>query len=621
MTMSGNGPKLGELRRMQVVSTHGPGAVVDYLAARGGAVSGVTLGLDYWDIRECRGIVEPALQRLLGVRYLYEPPVSLSKSGEERMPALPAARFPEWLECPNCHELRHWKNWPEKNFGSATRVCRNQSCSKDPHNEVVVVPARFMVICERGHLADFPWMKWVSHKDDCKERGRLRLESEGAGLRNLFLRCTDCGNRTSMRNAVTDVAQVLKACPGTNPWLGGDAVESCDERPTSALRGSANIYFPKVVSVLTIPPWTDEFRELLADGGYWELLMNAREDLLEDEDREYYERTLSHIARRLAGGPTSAQVDIDAARKRIDAVLAAYDGLPVESSPDAEQALRREEWRQFRLGKNRATDRTFEVRDEGVPERLRPWFNAFARVSRLREVRALTGFSRRFPPDGIDPDKIARLSRTANWRPAMENLGEGIFLALNEEKVSEWANRKIVKDRAAVLHRYWVSYWRDRFKRQDDPPTRISPRRLLVHSLSHALILELSISCGYSAAALQERLYLEDDDSGFPMAGFLIYTASSDADGTLGGLEREGISHRLSTTLVSAIARMEWCSSDPLCMRGISTASDQMNGAACHSCLFVSETSCELFNRSLDRAVLIGSNDVPGYFEGVAKRY
>ena len=404
--MNGNGPKLGDLRRMQVVSTHGPGAVVDYLAARGGAVSGVTLGLDHWDISECRAIVEPALQRLLSVRRLYEPPVSLSRRGEERMPALPATRFPEWLECPNCHELRHWRDWPQKRLGNATRVCRNQNCSKHPNNEAVVVPARFMVICERGHLADFPWMQWISHKDDCKTRGRLRLESEGAGLRNLFLRCTDCGNRTSMRNAVTDVAQALKACPGTSPWLDNDNAESCEERPASAIRGSANIYFPKVASVLTIPPWTDEFREELVDGGHWDNLMNAQEDLLEDGDRSYYEQTLGNIARRLARGPSSKQADIEAARERINTVLAAYDDLPNETNPDAMQTLRREEWRQLRLGKTRTTDRSFEVRDETVPEQWLPWFDAFARVPRLREIRALSGFSRRFPPMESNPTKL-----------------------------------------------------------------------------------------------------------------------------------------------------------------------------------------------------------------------
>ena len=430
MKRSGNGPKLGELRRMLVISTHGPGALVDYVARGGGTVSGMTLGLDHWETKECRRIVEPALQRLLGVRCLYEPPVSLATGSAGRTPALPATRFPEWLECPICHELRHWRSWRQKGFGNATRVCGNPNCAKGPDDEAIVVPARFMVICDKGHIADFPWMAWVQHKDDCKMRGRLRLKSRGAGLRNLFLHCNDCGEFNSMRDAVSNVSQVLKVCQGTRPWLGEEATELCGESPATALRGSANVHFPRIISVLTIPPWTEEFREVLADGGHWEDLINAQDDLLEDRDEKFYERTLKKIARRLAGGSAATQAQIDKAHEQIAAVLKAYQELPADGGVDAEQSLRREEWRQFRLGGQRSTDRTFAVRDEVVPEQLRPWFSAFARATRLREVRALVGFSRRLPPDGLDPTKIAPLSLKAKLVPAMENLGRGFSLLL-----------------------------------------------------------------------------------------------------------------------------------------------------------------------------------------------
>lgn len=619
MTPNGNGPELGQLRRMQLVSTYGPGAVVDYLA-QGGAVSGVTLGLDDWKKNECRHIVEPALQRLLGVRDLYEPPVSLSKRGRGRIPALPASRFPEWLECPKCHEVRHYSGWKRKDKGSAVHTCTKEKCKEGTNSQgIPVVPARFMIVCESGHLSDFPWMEWVSHKEECEKRGRLRLESKGAGLRNLFLRCTDCGNRESMRDAVNNITRVLEKCPGNRPWLGKDATETdCDAHPTTALRGSANIYFPQVVSVLTIPPWTDEFRAVLAKGGFWQDLMNARDNLREDCDEAFYEKTLNLIVRRMAEYLDCEESD---ARKQVDAFLRAYDGLPDKEDPNAQESLRREEWRQFRSGSNRKNDQTFEARDEEVPERIRTWFDAFVRVPRLREVRALRGFSRRYPPDGTDPKKIAQLSLKADWRPVMENLGEGIFIALNEKQVADWEKDKNIKARAADFNDKWVKYWRERYKRDDDPPTQISPRRLLVHSMSHALMIELSVSCGYSAASLHERLYLAEADSNQPMAGFLIYTASSDAEGTLGGLEREGLPDRLTAKIESAVARMKWCSSDPLCRAGVSTATDELNGAACHSCLFVSETACELFNRSLDRVMMIGNESIQGYFQDAADSF
>ncbi len=224
---------------------------------------------------------------------------------------------------------------------------------------------------------------------------------------------------------------------------------------------------------------------------------------------------------------------------------------------------------------------------------------------------------RRYPPEGTDGQTIAPLSRNANWRPAIATSGEGLFLALNEGRVAAWEAEDTVEARARQLHDEWVADWRKRFDRPDDtPPQSVTARGLLVHAMSHALMLELSITSGYGAASLLERLYA--DAEGEPMAGVLLYTATSDKDGTLGGLEREGLSHRIAGTVRRAIGRLKWCSSDPLCMSGVSTASDPLNGAACHSCLFVPEPACELFNRSLDRAVLIGGDGVPGFFEEFA---
>ena len=611
-----NAPKMGELRRTQVVSTHGPGAVVDYLAERGGAVSGITLGLDRWHKAECRRVIDPALQRLLGVHSLFEPPVSIKSRDNDRIPALPAARFPKWLECPECHTLRTEENWRRKNFGSAVRLC--SYCTQKTRKDVAVLPARFMIICDAGHLSDFPWMEWVEHAEECPKRGRMQLDSKGAGLRNLFVRCVDCGRRKSMRDAIGNISSVLKQCPGARPWLGDTDPVLCERKVHTALRGSANLYFPAVASALTIPPWTDQFREGLAAGGYWDDLMNARDDLKEDDDTEHYERCLVNTARRLARNLAPNAPDEIAARQQLNTALKAYDSLPASDGGElarSQHELREEEWRQFRSG-TATRERTFEMRPEPVPTAYASWFEAFVRIPRLREVRALRGFTRRFPPNGTDEPPIAPLACNANWLPVIETLGEGIFIALNEATLVRWETEAPVYNRAEKLHRHWIKDWQDRYKRQDEPPNSITPRLLLVHSLSHALMTELSVTCGYSATSLQERLYVSEPGATQAMAGVLIYTASADADGTLGGLEREGLSARLAASLKRAVCQMRWCSSDPLCSRGISTTSDMMNGAACHSCLFISETSCELFNRSLDRTMMFGNENLPGYFSG-----
>jgi hypothetical protein len=100
------------------------------------------------------------------------------------------------------------------------------------------------------------------------------------------------------------------------------------------------------------------------------------------------------------------------------------------------------------------------------------------------------------------------------------------------------------------------------------------------------------------------------------MAGVLVYTATSDSDGTLGGLQRRAGADLLGPTLTGALKAIQWCSSDPLCISGLTASPESHSVAACHSCMLVPETSCELHNRFLDRALLVGSEDDSqlGYF-------
>ena len=142
---------------------------------------------------------------------------------------------------------------------------------------------------------------------------------------------------------------------------------------------------------------------------------------------------------------------------------------------------------------------------------------------------------------------------------------------------------------------------------------------LLVHTLAHLLINQLTFESGYSSAALRERLYVADATESQPMAGLLIYTAAGDSEGTMGGLVRMASPGLLEHVLRNAIDGAGWCSADPICMELGATGGqgpDSCNNAACHNCALVPETSCELFNRFLDRAMVVGDNqsNMEGFF-------
>ncbi len=141
---------------------------------------------------------------------------------------------------------------------------------------------------------------------------------------------------------------------------------------------------------------------------------------------------------------------------------------------------------------------------------------------------------------------------------------------------------------------------------------------MLLHTFAHILMNRLTFECGYSSAALKERLYVSND-SGNPMSGVLIYTADGDAEGTMGGLVRMGKQGYIEPVIKHTLQDATWCSVDPVCTEiggSGGQGPDSCNLAACHNCALVPETACEHFNRFLDRVTVVGDINKPdiGYF-------
>ena len=175
-------------------------------------------------------------------------------------------------------------------------------------------------------------------------------------------------------------------------------------------------------------------------------------------------------------------------------------------------------------------------------------------------------------------------------------------MQLDDDLVSGWcAKAEHHADIEALRSAY--GRWRENRDLAPDPAFPIA-RYLLVHTLSHLLLRQVALECGYSSASIRERLYIGTLER--PTAGFLLSTAASDSEGTLGGLVALGEARFLGRLLSQALEDAQTCSSDPLCAERLpEPPSDSLYGAACHACLFASETSCEAGNRWLHRAVLV----------------
>jgi hypothetical protein len=197
---------------------------------------------------------------------------------------------------------------------------------------------------------------------------------------------------------------------------------------------------------------------------------------------------------------------------------------------------------------------------------------------------------------------MVRLSNVEpTWVPATQTRGEGIFIRLREEILAKWEKDA---DAHAHMQQLEAAYGRFRLNRKREPTGWPGARYLLLHTLSHLLIRQMSLECGYSSASLSERIYHDLD--GQPAAGILIYTAAPDSEGTLGGLVSLGEPDRFGGLFRDAIEGARWCSSDPLCAeREPIDPEEFIHGAACHACLFLSETTCERGNRFLDRSLVI----------------
>ena len=573
--------RAGTMRPSQIVSQFGPGSLIDLPT-----LSMVVTGIEEWDTSTARRVDEPRLAKKLGVDFFRRPPyyVADRKSG-----GLPARLFPRFMVCPQCRRLA-----PHTQFHLQERRNPEYVCTSGDHGHQrpPVHPARFMVACRRGHLDDFPWHTYV-HGGDSECNAELSLTDSGmtGAITDLWVRCSihDASRNLGQATGVS-AGNSLPQCTGFRPWLGDDSFESCSEDTRVILRGASNAYFPVAESAISVPPWSDPIQ--LAVGEYMEEL--AKVDSLED---------LSNFL-KYTNAPALEEFPIEQL----------WSGLQRRRSTDiGVEDLRREEWLAFTRNKSHIDAKAeFQIKPMPVPNEAKPYITGVAQVVRLREVRALRGFTRIDPiPDlgdlgeveAIDAGLAPLATKRQNWLPGIDQRGEGIFLQLDDSAITRWEKSSAVSElekQHLVAQRNWYA------ARDMEVPEPRPIRYLLLHSVAHLLIRQFGLDSGYASSSLRERIYC--DVGVDPMAGILIYTASPDSEGSLGGLVEMARPERLGSTLRRALETSKLCANDPLCADRSATATGtQLNGAACHACLLESETSCEVGNNYLDRALLAGT--------------
>lgn len=599
-----NVPPNGRIRLSQLVTTFGPGAMVDLVH------SAVLIGgLDYWryDQKEpAPGMDEPRLRqqvlprvKALGLNLSVEGAFRPGPAGKDDAPGtwngIQVAEFPAWFVCQKCRALSHRRSLERK--GERYRHQCDRSALGD------CVPVRFVVTCNEGHLDEFPWNAFI-HKDRelCDGKDLKLTEGSTGDLTEMIASCKACDAWRAMSEAREDA--VMPTCKGGRPWLGQSAKVECTENMHLISRTASNAYFSQTVSALSIPEKGRELQKAVSSARLWPSLKKGTDadkvrnlrDLLDDLDRDLA---------AITGNSASLYTDEEIA----EAVRATHGGADAPK-----EGLRTAEFKQFLIASDERPGEVAPMDVEFFASRLVPDAKAplpgcladVTLVKKLRRVTTQVGFTRISSPqpnlqgEYEDEAQLAPLTLAENWLPATEVRGEGVLLRFREEVVQAWENRPAVKAREQTLHRAFAR----KFNSAENFP---GARYYMLHSLSHLLMTQMSLECGYAAASLGERIYCAPATDPLPMAAILILTASSGAEGTLGGLVQQG--RRIGHHLRQAFQAGALCSNDPVCSRHDVGEQDRterfLEGAACHGCLYVAEPSCERFNGYLDRALVI----------------
>ena len=594
--------EVGEVRPSQTITTYGIGSLVDLPN-----MSVIVMGLDDWPSAHSTEIAEERLlrsaQSILGPkvsRFLTPPRGPESKGSqtnwfdESRQIGIPVAPFPRWMVCSKCRliapissglfEAKVYPYRPDK-------ACFVHNCTTQGRSPIAV-PARFLVTCEHGHLDDFPWAYFVHQgKTDCK--GLLYLYEFGASgeALDVEVKCDGCGIRRRMGQAFgPNNRNVLPACRGRRPHLRDFDPKGCDqEHMKPMLQGASNLWFPVIISALSVPQATDDLGRLVEEN--WAILDKATSlDVL---------KAFRMIGQLKDLTKYSDDQIWDAIQKKIQGT-----GEEVEDPDD----LKSPEWKVFSNPTKAMESRTFKLRVVEPPTDYAKYFEKIVLVEKLREVRALVGFTRIMSPRDFDnaaelpADNRAVISRKdPTWLPASETRGEGIFFQFSETSIQNW-----VKENAAYEREFEQGHQAWRISKNLDPNDGYPGiRYVMMHTFAHALIRQLAIECGYTSASITERIYSRNPSDGDPMAGVLIYTAAPDSEGTLGGLCALGEPDKLGRHIRRALDKMSLCASDPLCSEHMVSGGEKLHGASCHACSFLPETSCERGNKYLDRAAVV----------------
>jgi hypothetical protein len=532
--------------------------------------------------------------------------------------------FSKWFFCSNhkCKRFATYDEWKNRwrSAGKNLNFFNPPKCSSRDCKESNLEQIRFVMTCSNGHIHDLPWDFWNNrlptdrlneeeiegeNKSEkptgpqldfntkcCNNQNLIHtINRENTELSGIWIECTSCKKKANLKG----VFNFEQKCNGKKFWLGqinGKFYEEeCTAKTSVKLKTSNSVYYANLLISLYIPelqnPISSEIRIEI------------------DNLVESGEFTTDEIIKNIHFGKKIPK----------ELILRYLDQGDIKYIPD--NVYRQTEYDYF-LEKEQPEDKQirFKVIDCSVQIN---GFSKLVKINKLKRTTVQTSFTRNEPIDidsillkdndeayeyNVKRQPVSKNNFDTKTLPALESYGEGILFILDKKKLEQWEKQvEVIELTEKIKTNAQNADW----KSHQIIAKTLTPRKVLIHTLSHLLMRELEYVCGYPVSSLQERLYVNE-----AMHGFLI-SAFDGTNGYLGGLSTLcNDLPNLSNIVNSAIFRATDCSSDPICVESEGQGVGQLNLAACHSCTLIPETTCELSNLYLDRKLVV--NREYGYF-------
>ena len=513
-------------------------------------------------------------------------------------------------------------------------------------------PVRFVQACTNGHLQDLYWPYLVHSKNNaCTNR---IFEWRDIGGDNFVVRCTKCraqidylgSNGLKLRSIGGQLS-----CRGNFPEINIKSYDKgeCSQvinpitgflgsRAKLVLVNSTGLHAPKNLTSVQIPSISGPlYNELFPHRVVLRSVLLLMKDfdkntLLEHLKKlgaEFTDDTINEIER-------TPETELLSLVKDIVSELQSNDNnknnksLSESQSNDEELssllvAARTGFPPSTKIGKKHAY-----VNIEDIIKITSQEFGVTFRISPIKELHVIktqVGYSREIgtTDDSLDStnSRVGTLKKESNyyeddttrWYLGDENFGEGIFIDIIESEIKDKGGLNPIDNLSSDNIETWTSinnkldniltnFSVDDEVKKDELKQEVShsnPRFVWWHTLCHKLLLNLTVDSGISIVSFGERVYCKKNTRTKKYtSGILIYSSATGSDGTLGGLVSL-VEKQFMTKLFKKCAQgIVSCSNDPVCSEN-KIELTKKEGACCHACELLSETTCNYQNRCLDR--------------------